>query len=238
MKLKILALSMITLCISQIGYAAELETQDERYSYAVGLQVAQLLKQQQVNKIDTTAFSLAIEDYLADREPKLSQTDLRAAMKKHQEEVMLARAETAKANLKKGETFRAEHAKEEGVTVLENGIQYIVQKAGEGELPKAEDKVSVHYKGTLIDGTEFDSSHKRGKPAEFKLNGVVPGFREAVTRMKPGAKWQVVIPPELAYGENGAGNRIGPNETLIFDIEYLGLASVEAEKTPPVKAAK
>ncbi|MEJ2619916.1 MAG: FKBP-type peptidyl-prolyl cis-trans isomerase [Candidatus Thiodiazotropha sp.] len=237
MKLKIFALSAITLCISQISYGAELETQNERYSYAVGLQVGQLLKQQQINTIDTGAFSLAIKDYLENRDPKLSQEDMHAAMKKHQEEVTQARAETAKANLKKGEAFRAQHAKEEGVTVLENGMQYTVQKAGEGELPKAEDKVSVHYKGTLIDGTEFDSSHKRGKPAEFKLSGVVPGFREAITRMKPGAKWQVVIPPELAYGENGAGNRIGPNETLIFDIEYLGLATAEAEKAT-VKAAK
>lgn len=105
--------------------------------------------------------------------------------------------------------------------VLPSGLQYIVLKAGKGESPKASDKVTIHYRGTLINGKEFDSSYGRGEPSSFALGGVIPGFREAITHMKPGAKWKVFIPSGLGYGSSGAGSTIGPNETLIFEIELL-----------------
>ena len=121
----------------------------------------------------------------------------------------------------KGETYLKENAKKEGVKTLPSGLQYKVVKEGNGKSPKATDTVSVHYRGTLIDGTEFDSSIKRGEPAEFPVNRVIKGWTEALQLMKEGDKWMLYIPSNLAYGERGAGADIGPNETLIFEVELL-----------------
>ena len=122
----------------------------------------------------------------------------------------------------KGQEFLKENAKKEGVKTLPDGLQYKVIKEGEGKSPKATDTVSVHYRGTLIDGTEFDSSYKRNEPAEFPVNGVIKGWTEALQLMKEGAKWTLYIPSNLAYGERGfPGSPIGPNATLIFEIELL-----------------
>ena len=121
----------------------------------------------------------------------------------------------------KGETYLKENAKKEGVKTLPSGLQYKVVKEGSGKSPKATDTVSVHYRGTLIDGTEFDSSIKRGEPAEFPVNRVIKGWTEALQLMKEGDKWMLYIPSHLAYGERGAGGAIGPNETLIFEVELL-----------------
>ena len=120
-----------------------------------------------------------------------------------------------------GERFLAENAKKEGVKVLSSGLQYKEITPGTGKSPKTDDTVTTHYKGTLIDGTEFDSSYKRGQPATFPVSGVIPGWTEALLLMKEGAKWQLFVPSNLAYGERGAGQVIGPNATLIFEVELL-----------------
>jgi FKBP-type peptidyl-prolyl cis-trans isomerase len=129
--------------------------------------------------------------------------------------------EKAQKNLADGEKFLTENKTKEGVKTTESGLQYKVLEAGEGPSPKAGDTVTVHYRGTFVDGTEFDSSYQRGEPATFPLTGVIPGWTEALQLMKKGSKWMLFIPSELAYGERGAGNRIPPNSTLIFEVELL-----------------
>ncbi len=129
--------------------------------------------------------------------------------------------EMAGKNLTEGEAFLAANKAKEGVKTLESGLQYKVLTPGEGKSPKATDKVTVHYRGTLLDGTEFDSSHKRGEPAVFQVDQVIPGWTEALKLMKPGAKWELYIPAKLAYGERGAGQKIAPNATLVFEVELL-----------------
>jgi FKBP-type peptidyl-prolyl cis-trans isomerase FklB len=230
MKLKPLIISGMFLCLANNSFAVELESHKQQYSYAVGIQIGQMLIAQDIRDVDTDAFAAGVSDFLSKKKPQLSQEDMQAALKKYYDQAKETRAALAKENQTKGNKYREEHAKREGVTVLENGLQYEVLSPGDGPSPKAEDRVEVHYTGTLIDGTQFDSSYSRGKPTQFSLNGVVPGFREAITRMQPGAKWRVIMPPELAYGEKGAGKRIGPNETLIFEIEYLGLAAAPKAK--------
>ncbi len=201
--------------------AAELQTPTQQYSYTIGQRIGQLLKGQVAGELDSSAFAAGVDDYLKGAPARLSKEQMSAALKAAREKVAEERKKAAAEAVEKGKHFREENAKKAGVTTLDNGLQYEVLKAGEGEKPKASDKVEVNYRGTLINGKEFDSSYARGKPAQFSLNGVVPGFREAITRMRPGAKWRVVMPPELAYGERGAGRDIGPNETLVFDIELL-----------------
>jgi len=129
----------------------------------------------------------------------------------------------ADKNQKEGEVFLAENKKKKGVITLPSGLQYQVIKEGTGKIPKATDTVTTHYRGTLIDGTEFDSSYKRGEPASFPVNGVIKGWTEALQLMKVGSKWQLFIPSNLAYGPQGAGQAIGPNATLIFEIELLSI---------------
>ena len=137
--------------------------------------------------------------------------------------MLKAQQEKSKKNLEASKTFLAANRNKEGVKELPSGLQYRVVKDGAGDQPKSTDTVSVHYRGTLIDGREFDSSARAGQPAVFQVNGVIKGWQEALPLMKTGAKWQLFVPPELAYGERGAGGAIGPNETLIFDIDLLAV---------------
>ncbi len=234
MNLRKILVTGTMICLAHNSLAAELSTDKQKYSYTVGRQIAQMLIAQEVGDLDMTAFSEGIDDFLKHKQTQLPQAEMQAALKQHYQELQAAKQALAAANTEKGDKYRAENAKKSGVTALESGLQYEVLKPGEGDSPKAEDRVEVHYKGTLIDGTEFDSSYTRGAPIQFNLKGVVPGFKEAIEHMKPGAKWRVVMPPELAYGAKGAGKKIGPNETLIFEIEYLGLAKAEP-KTAPAK---
>jgi len=140
-----------------------------------------------------------------------------------QKDMMAKQQEVAKKNKKEGEVFLDENKKKEGVKTLASGLQYKVLKEGTGKKPKLNDAVTVNYRGTLIDGTEFDSSYRRGQPASFPVSGVIPGWTEALPLMGEGAKWQLFVPSNLAYGERGAGAMIGPNATLIFEIELISV---------------
>ncbi len=208
----------------------ELKTPDEKLSYAIGLEVGTSLKNLPT-EIDFPVFVQAVEDGLKGKKPLLTQEQaLEIKMefgKKVREERARERKELAEKNRKEGEAFLAENKKKKGVVTTESGLQYMVLHEGEGPKPKATDRVKVHYRGTLIDGTEFDSSYTRGKPATFALKGVVAGWTEALQLMKVGSKYRLFIPSELAYGKRGRGPKIGPDAVLIFELELL-----EIEKKP------
>ena len=219
---KIFAVAAL-LMIAMTASAAEskYKTQKERLSYAVGVQLGSSLKQQGITDLDAKVVGQAIADVLSGADFKVTQQDMQAAITKFQEEANAKRNAAAAKKKAEGEKFRADNKKRKGVKELANGIQYEVLKAGKGDKPTKTDTVTVHYHGTLTNGKVFDSSVKRGKPATFPLNGVIKGWQETLPLMPVGSKWKVVIPPELAYGERGAGSSIGPNETLIFEIELI-----------------
>jgi len=224
--LNMLSVIGLVLVCAQVN-AAELETDKQKYSYASGFilanQLVGQLKATGLTDIDADAFAQAMGDVLAGRDPQLDIQTMKAALDKQRDLIVEENKKQAEAAAARGTAFQEKNRAIAGVTVLDNGLQYQVIKSGEGAQPKASDTVEVHYHGTLVDGAVFDSSVERGSPASFPLDGVIPGFREAITRMKTGAKWKVVMPSELAYGEKGAPPKIGPNETLIFEIELLGI---------------
>ncbi len=199
-----------------------LSSEREKLSYAIGTQVAQTLMRQGV-ELDTRAFSLALEDAVAGREPRLDEVERQAVLRRQAEIAQQAQMKKAGENLAAGKAFLAENKQKEGVRELPSGLQYKVVKEGEGAQPKPTDTVQVNYRGTLSDGTEFDSSERAGGPVQFQLNGVIKGWQEALALMKEGAKWQVFIPPDLAYGDRGTGSAIGPNQVLIFEVELLAV---------------
>ena len=198
-----------------------LSTDQQKASYAIGLEIAQSLVRQGVS-IDTEALSLAVKDVLSGREPRLPAKELQAVLERQQEKINQERQAAGEKNKAASEAFLAENKKKEGVQVLPSGVQYRVLEEGKGAKPKPADTVKVHYRGTLIDGREFDSSHRRGEPATLPVNGVIQGWQEVLPMMQEGAKWQIFVPSQLAYGERGAG-AIGPYETLIFDIELIAV---------------
>ncbi len=210
------------------------------YSYAIGMQIGRGIKGDDID-VDIEQFTKGFADALKDGKPGLTEVQLRAAMMGLQE-IMQAKAAVkakemaAKAkvesekNKKDGDAFLAANKKKEGVTTLPSGLQYKVLKAGKGASPKATDTVSTHYHGTLTNGTVFDSSVERGEPVSFQVNRVIPGWTEALQKMKVGDKWQLFIPSELAYGERGAGDDIGPNSVLTFEVELLGIESEDKDK--------
>ena len=202
--------------------ALEIDTDQKRFSYVLGFQFGQQMKAEGI-KVDGSAFAAAIDDVLLERPLQMSMGEMRAALQAGREALAKERQARADAALHAGRDFLEKNKSQEGVVVLPSGLQYIEQRAGEGASPGPDSKVIVHYRGTLINGKVFDSSYSRGTPASFKLNGVIPGFRESITLMRPGAKWMVFIPSELGYGEKGTGSGIGPNETLIFDIELISV---------------
>lgn len=203
----------------------DLTNPQQKTSYAIGVNVASSLKALDVT-IDAKAVAAGIADTLSNK-PALNEQEVQDALMNLQKDVM-AKRETkmkvdAEKNLKEGEAFLAENKKKEGVKTTASGLQYKVLKSGTGATPKKDDTVKVHYEGKLIDGKVFDSSIKRGEPVSFQVDGVIPGWTEALQLMKVGDKWQLFIPSKLAYGENGAGPDIGPNSTLIFEVELLGI---------------
>jgi FKBP-type peptidyl-prolyl cis-trans isomerase FklB len=163
----------------------------------------------------------AIKDVLGDKKPQLTQDEMQKVMETFQQKQMEKQMAAGDKNEKAGQDFLAANKKKEGVTETASGLQYKVVKPGSGDKAKATDTVVVHYKGTLINGTEFDSSYKRNEPATFPVNRVIPGWTEALQLMNVGSKYQLAIPSKLAYGQRGAGGAIGPNETLLFDVELI-----------------
>ena len=204
--------------------APELKTDKEKISYSIGMDIGGSLKRGSV-EVDPDLVAKGLKDSYGGGKTMLTEDQARQAIEDFQKTLMAKQAETMKIlsekNKADGERFLAENAKKEGVKVLPSGLQYKVIAPGTGKSPTTADTVTTHYRGTLIDGTEFDSSHKRGQPATFPVSGVIPGWTEALQLMKEGAKWQLFVPPGLAYGERGAGQVIGPNATLVFEVELL-----------------
>ena len=217
-------LLMFNICFAQ--EKPELKDQKEKESYSLGYQFGQSLKLQGVD-IDLDVYTSGIRDALGGKEPRMKAEEIRATVAELQKRVAAVRqkelGEMAVKNLAEAKVFLAENGKKEGVKTLPSGLQYKVLAEGSGKTPKATDTVTVHYRGTFINGMEFDSSIGRGQPATFQVNGVIPGWTEALQLMKEGDKWQLFVPPELAYGERGAPPRIAPNSILIFEVELISV---------------
>ncbi len=206
------------------GEAPELKTLEAKISYCLGLNIGKSMKQQQV-ELDLDILMRGLKDGASGAQPALTEEQIREAMTAFQQQMRGKAEEHAKTlgdkNKQEGDAFLAANGKKQGVQTTASGLQYKVTKPGTGTMPKAADTVSVHYRGTLLDGTEFDSSHKRGQPAEFPVNGVIKGWTEALQLMKVGARWTLYVPSALAYRDRGAGRLIGPNATLVFEVELL-----------------
>jgi FKBP-type peptidyl-prolyl cis-trans isomerase FklB len=220
-------------------FAAEeenpLKTDKDKVSYSIGLDIGQSLRQRAM-ELNPELLARGIKDALSGSKALLTEDQAREVLEAFAKD-MAAKEESlrsglAEKNKKEGEAFLAENKKKDGVKTLPSGLQYKVVKAGTGKTPKASQVVKTHYRGTLTDGTEFDSSYRRNEPAVFPVNGVIPGWTEALQLMPVGSKWQLVLPSTLAYGERGAGATIGPNAVLIFEVELLG---IEEEPTAPKK---
>ncbi|HHC72497.1 MAG TPA: FKBP-type peptidyl-prolyl cis-trans isomerase [Thiotrichales bacterium] len=202
------------------GDEVKLDTVEQKVSYGFGMKIGRDIAKQGL-KIDADALAAAIRDVLKGEKPRLTPEELKTAMETYRNQLIAEQHAKAEANAKAGEAYLAENARKPGVKSLPSGLQYKVVQQGNGPKPKATDTVSVHYEGRLIDGTVFDSSYKRGKPTSFRVSNVIKGWQEALQLMPVGSKWQIVIPADLAYGTKGAGDTIGPNSTLVFDVELL-----------------
>ena len=227
---KRLAMAMCAaVALSGAAFAAdapELKGDKEKLSYSIGMELGVNLKRQSV-EVDPDLLAKGVKDSYGGGKTLLTEDEARLAITTFQKALMAKKAETmrilAEKNKADGEKFLAENARKEGVKTLPSGLQYKEIAPGTGKSPKTTDTVTTHYKGTLIDGTEFDSSYKRGEPATFPVSGVIPGWTEALQLMKEGAKWQLFVPSNLAYGEKGAGREIGPGATLIFEVELISV---------------
>jgi FKBP-type peptidyl-prolyl cis-trans isomerase FklB len=223
--LAILSIFLLTSVVYAEGNSV-LKTEKDRISYSIGMDIGNNFKKQSLD-IDPDILTKGIKDALSGSKPLMTEQETIETMTNLRKEVMAKQAEMMKEagtqNKVKGDKFLAENKKKDGVITLSSGLQYKIINKGSGDSPKLTDEVSVNYRGTLIDGTEFDSSYRRGKPATFKVNAVISGWTEALQIMKPGSKWQLYIPSSLAYGERGAGRDIGPNAALIFDVELLSV---------------
>ena len=203
-----------------------IQTDQQMVSYTLGYQIGgQLAVQIREGEVDLDpeAFAQAIADVLAGRPPAMTSVQMEAALEMFQQQQNSRRNSAAETGQSRGEAFQVEYSQRQGVVATASGLQYRVIETGEGRSPGPADTVVVHYVGQLIDGTEFDSSRGRGTPATFSLGGIIPGWREALQLMREGDIWEVVIPSELAYGAQGAGGSIGPNETLVFEIELISV---------------
>ena len=210
---------------------AGFKTDKQKFSYTAGYQIGQNLKRQNLD-LDSKAFSQGTQDAITNAKPRLTPEEMQAAVQTQQKKDQEKLAAVAKKNLEAGQAFLEANKKKDGVVTLASGLQYKVITEGKGKQPKSTDTVVAHYRGTLINGTEFDSSYQRNEPATFPVTGVIKGWQEALPLMKEGAKWQVFIPADLAYGTRGAGGAIGPNEVLVFEIELLSVKSDAAVTQP------
>lgn len=213
------------------GGDVKLETDEQKVSYGMGLNLGKRIKEEFA--LDVDAFAGGVRHAMNDAEPLMTDEQIMETMQKFQQEQITKREAEFKAEADKNqsaaETFLAANKAKEGVVTTESGLQYRVLEEGEGARPGPEDVVEVNYRGTLIDGTEFDSSYKRGESVTFPVAGVIPGWTEALQLMPVGSKYELVIPAELAYGPGGTGGVIGPNATLIFEVELLDIKKPEEE---------
>jgi len=225
--------TLIAVCLSSVMMTgnvmadkAKSMTEDERLSYSLGMLIGERILKEYSENID---YYILLEGARAQHKGEktvLSMEDAHAAMQASEDRAVAAAAEKA---ISAGKAYLEKNKAREGVTVTKSGLQYEVITAAEGKKPLATDQVKVHYKGTLLDGTVFDSSYDRGQPASFGLNQVIPGWTEGVQLMNVGSKYRFVIPSELAYGTQGAGSSIGPSETLIFEVELLDIVKAAEE---------
>jgi FKBP-type peptidyl-prolyl cis-trans isomerase len=220
-----------------------LKTQKDKFSYALGMKMGANLQRQSV-PVDATILARGLKDGLAGGKTLLTDAEAQAAITAVQDEMRKQQQEKMKqageVNKKEGTDFLAANKGKDGVVTQPSGLQYKILTEGKGPKPTASDSVVCNYRGTLINGTEFDSSYKRGQPATFPVGGVIKGWTEALQLMPVGSKWQLFIPPDLAYGERGAGADIGPDSTLIFEVELLSIEdkSKDKEKAPDKEPEK
>jgi len=204
----------------------DLKDQKEKLNYVIGVDIGKALQKQGV-PIDPELVAKGIKDAVSGGKLLMTDHEIQETMMAFQKEMRAKQEEANKQagekNKKEGQTFLEANKTKEGITTLPSGLQYKVVKAGTGKRPKATDTVVTHYKGTLLDGNEFDSSYKRNQPATFKVNGVIRGWTEALQLMEEGAKWILYVPATLAYGDRGAGQKIGPHATLIFEVELISI---------------
>jgi len=203
-----------------VGQNVELTNEIDSVSYSLGLNVARNVKGQGLEEINIDALVKAFNDVYEDRELVLNEMEAGQCLQSYFQRAQMAMSDASKAA---GAAFLAENKSRDGVVTTESGLQYEIITEGSGDKPGLEDNVTTHYHGTLIDGTVFDSSVDRGEPVSFAVNGVIPGWTEALQLMSVGSKYKLYIPSELAYGERGAGGAIGPNETLIFEVELISI---------------
>ena len=228
MRLQWIAVLGILVLVSQVDGKENvvLKNKKDKISYVIGMDVGSNLKKQSID-VDPDILIKGIKDGLSGAKSLLTEQEVLEITTAFQKEIMAKQEELNKklgeTNKKEGEVFLAENKKKEEVKTLASGLQYKVIKAGKGKKPKLTDTVTTQYRGTLIDGTEFDSSYRRGQPASFPVNGVIPAWTEALQLMEEGAKWQLFVPSNLAYGDRGAGRQIGPNATLIFEVELISI---------------
>jgi len=234
MKRILVTTTALALVLSSVTFAGkeekapqlELKSPSAKLSYALGLEIGSSLKRIQTN-INLAAFVRGLEDMVKGRTPLLTPQQATAVKKDFFAKMKAVRARKSKAltekNGKAESSFLAQNKKKKGVTTTASGLQYIVLRPGKGPSPKLTDRVTVNYRGSLINGTVFDSSYKRGKPVTFPVKGVIPGWTEALQLMKVGSKYRLFIPSDLAYGKQGAGPHIGPNSLLIFEVELLAI---------------
>jgi FKBP-type peptidyl-prolyl cis-trans isomerase FklB len=239
MKYLIASFATAVLTISAFGQDKPYPLKDlkDKASYAIGIDIGMNFKKQNMD-LNPDAMAAGARDALSGK-PQVSPNEVREIMSQWQKEFTDKQKAMGTKNQTDGEKFLAENKKKEGVKTTASGLQYKSIKEASGPQPKATDTVTVNYRGTLIDGTEFDSSYKRGQPATFPLNGVIKGWTEGLQLMNKGSKYQFVIPPNLAYGDRAVGGDIGPNSTLIFEVELLDIKPGEATGSPsPTESPK
>jgi FKBP-type peptidyl-prolyl cis-trans isomerase FklB len=202
-----------------------LKTEGDKLSYVLGLNLGADMKKRSINDLNYDMLVKGIRDAYADGPKLLTDEEQEQVWTTFQQNMKASGMKMSEDNKKKGNEFLAQNKTKEGVVTLPSGLQYKILKQGTGPKPKLSDEVTTHYRGTLINGTEFDSSYKRNAPVSFPVNGVIKGWTEALQLMPTGSKWQLFIPSDLAYGPNGAGGVIGPNETLIFEVELISIQS-------------
>ena len=215
--------------------ASAFKNQKEKLSYAIGMEMGKGVKTQGID-VDPAMLTEGLNDAISGGKPKMSEEELKQVITALQQDLRQKQTQAQQVagaeNKAKGDAYLAENAKKEGVVALPDGLQYKILTAGQGKKPAESDTVLCNYKGTFIDGTEFDSSTQAGKPVPFEVKNVIPGFKEVLQLMPVGSKWQVFIPSTLGYGERGAGSVIGPNSALIFEIELVSI-----QETPPAQPA-